>query len=662
MLRGNVTSQYQWLNVSNSFAGTGMTYDIAGNLLTLTDPDGHATTLNYSDPNSTFAHPTTITNAAGQKTTIQYDYGSSKPSSATDPNNQVTGYTYAEGGDRLTQIQWPNGGHQYESYPNQTTVVTQQDQNTSGDAALKSQVLYDGLGRPKESDSYESSSSYIAATTTYDAAGRVPATTNPSRSGDGLNYTTSYTYDSLGRALQVQTADNAVAASSYTGNQTTLTDQAGKVKQLTYDALGRLTKVVEDPAGLNYSTAYSYDAQNNLTLVVQGAQQRGFTYDSRSNLLSAQNPESGGAWYTYDAAGNLLTRTDARNATTTYTYDALNRLTGKTYPAGTPAVAYTYDPAVGNGIGQLGTVTNTNAATTYSLFDSLGNVKTSSVLIGGQTYTFAYSYDLAGGLTSETYPSGRVVTTAYDGAHRPSALAGSLAGQGKSYVSAATYWPHGAEWAVTYGNSVVPVYSYNARLQPSWSYTTIANNGNSYLSCQTYSWGTANNNGSLQSAAEGYGSAVPYASLSWLNQSYSYDKVKRLTGVSDSGYSRTFGYDTYGNAWVTGNSGVPLAGNTPAANVFNASNQIGTAYDAAGNQTAVNGNTIAYDAESRQISAAEPAALGGGVENYLYDGGGQRVEKTGPGGTTVYVYDALGRMAAEYGATGRRRPAPLVIW
>jgi YD repeat-containing protein len=36
------------------------------------------------------------------------------------------------------------------------------------------------------------------------------------------------------------------------------------------------------------------------------------------------------------------------------------------------------------------------------------------------------------------------------------------------------------------------------------------------------------------------------------------------------------------------------------------------------------------------------------TESYLYDGDGQQVEKSGPSGTTVYVYDASGQLAAEY--------------
>jgi RHS repeat-associated protein len=84
-------------------------------------------------------------------------------------------------------------------------------------------------------------------------------------------------------------------------------------------------------------------------------------------------------------------------------------------------------------------------------------------------------------------------------------------------------------------------------------------------------------------------------------------------------------------------------------------NQLTTgSYDEAGNQKSVNGNIITYDAEGRQVSVS-----GAGVnESYVYDSDGKRVEKLPADGssTTVFVYDALGRMAAEY-ATAPATPS-----
>jgi hypothetical protein len=58
------------------------------------------------------------------------------------------------------------------------------------------------------------------------------------------------------------------------------------------------------------------------------------------------------------------------------------------------------------------------------------------------------------------------------------------------------------------------------------------------------------------------------------------------------------------------------------------SNQMSnSSYDGAGNQTGVNGFTVAYDAENRQVSVTEIPALGSGQEVYLYDAEGQRVRE-----------------------------------
>jgi RHS repeat-associated protein len=71
--------------------------------------------------------------------------------------------------------------------------------------------------------------------------------------------------------------------------------------------------------------------------------------------------------------------------------------------------------------------------------------------------------------------------------------------------------------------------------------------------------------------------------------------------------------------------------------------QLGIAYDAAGNLTAIGGFTFAYDAENRLVSST----LNSITTNYAYDGEGRRVKK----GPVVMVYDAFGRLAAEYGGT-----------
>ncbi len=269
-------------------------------------------------------------------------------------------------------------------------------------------------------------------------------------------------------------------------------------------------------------------------------------------------------------------------------------------------------------------------------------------------YTFSYTYNLAGTLTNENYPSGRAVSTSYDGANRANGTTGAWQGQPTTYVNNVIYQPHGALYKYWYGNQLARTSVFTQQLQMSGDWDARYDSGNYFYFIEnpiTYnSAGSgSNDNGNVLSLGLWEGPSF--------QESFSYDGVNRLASATDSGgWSRSFQYDTFGNMYVSANSGVPLAGNTPTANVFNAKNQInGTNYDLAGNQTVVNGDTLGYDAENRQSSAYDPNSQA--TETYAYDGLGQRVMKVGPSGTTLYVYDAFGQLAAEY-ASGAALPSP----
>ena len=128
-------------------------------------------------------------------------------------------------------------------------------------------------------------------------------------------------------------------------------------------------------------------------------------------------------------------------------------------------MTYTWDPALANGIGRLGSVANGSGVMNYTGYDAMGRVTQSNQQTPSYYYNFSYSYDLAGALTSETYPSGRVLRTAYDGAGRPTGINGTLGSTATNYVSpfpnAVEYWPHGAPNLYLYGNNVVPVNSFD---------------------------------------------------------------------------------------------------------------------------------------------------------------------------------------------------------
>lgn len=374
--------------------------------------------------------------------------------------------------------------------------------------------------------------------------------------------------------------------------------------------------------------------------------------------------------YSYDKASNLQTKTNPNGTSVSFTYDGLNRVKTKTLSTGQTLFNYDYDTAPG-GIGKLTSVLLQSAVGgqlandgySYSGYDALGRPTGGQQVTLGVTYPMTYGYDLAGHMTSETYPSGKTVLTGYDNAGRVNGVTTSA---GKTYASGISYTAPGQIAAMTLGNNLVEHTSYNGRLQP-----TLIGLGTSATDSSTlkldYTYGVlktdgtldlTKNNGNPQSQTITVAAGTIAATVVGI-QSYTYDMLNRLAGVSEAltaggtaAWSQTYSCDRYGNMAVTASPGIPIAPQTPQAlNAFNTStNQIqtpGTIYDASGNQTNDgHGGSYSYDAENYMTSCTVNSVS----SSYAYDGNEGRVIKTvGSASPTILVYDIQGRLVAEYG-------------
>jgi YD repeat-containing protein len=124
-------------------------------------------------------------------------------------------------------------------------------------------------------------------------------------------------------------------------------------------------------------------------------------------------------------------------------------------------------------------------------------------------------------------------------------------------------------------------------------------------------------------------------------------------------WCRKYGYDHFGNRWIASSlDTLHMATPTAQSAVDLDTNRLTSAtYDAAGNLTAqpyvtTGGGSIAYDANNKAISFTA-AGVSVGTK---YDSGGRRVRKIHNGETTVWVYDAFGRLAAEYTTEAQTTP------
>ncbi|HKS30536.1 MAG TPA: hypothetical protein VJS44_22110 [Pyrinomonadaceae bacterium] len=123
------------------------------------------------------------------------------------------------------------------------------------------------------------------------------------------------------------------------------------------------------------------------------------------------------------------------------------------------------------------------------------------------------------------------------------------------------------------------------------------------------------------------------------------------TGSGNQTWNQVYSYDRYGNHTIDNSlttDDVLFRAESPAIDPNN--NQVSVAgyvYDPAGNLTQrPNNKSYIYDAENKQTSYQESGVDKG---SYFYDGDGRRVKRVANGVTTIYVYDIMGQLIAEYG-------------
>jgi YD repeat-containing protein len=480
-----------------------------------------------------------------------------------------------------------------------------------------------------------------------------------------------------------------------------MTDAQGKTRRTGSDALGRLRKVWEDPSVFGYTTTYGYDSLNNLTAVVQGSQTRSFVYDSLKQLRKATQPEyglkteaNGSIEYTYYPDGSLETRKDPAQVVTTMTYDSIGRIVTKSYssePAKTISHCYdgkTFDMATGactatltyaNSRGQL-TGVRKGAVNESRGYDAAGRVVTSSY--GARV--FEYEYYRNDSLASTKYPGGqKTVRNCYDTLGRIKWVSGSLgamdcsettnpANSSNSYVSGLQHTPHGGIKSMRYGNGRYEESCFDAdrlMLKIKRLGTALSANSDCAQNETADLWrmelgyldNIIGNNGNVTSQKIG----APLAGGGWWEalQSYSYDGVNRLTGVSERrpvnastpNWSTGFSYDAFGNMVMSGGAAKAMAA-TAAVQYDSARNRVVKTqanvdidYDKNGNMTNhPEVGATSYDAENMVTSIVKS----GVTETYEYDGSGRRSKRCRAAECIEYVYDGMGQLMLEVGRIG----------
>ncbi len=176
-----------------------------------------------------------------------------------------------------------------------------------------------------------------------------------------------------------------------------------------------------------------------------------------------------------------------------------------------------------------------------------------------------------------------------------------------------------------------------------------------------YSYGTTDNNGNVLSQKITV-PTVGQTSGFVATQNYSYDSLNRITQATETvagsqSWNQQFEYDRYGNRTSFSQTlGGVTTNTTPsvdaATNRFNAGQ--GFSYDASGNVVQdtdpMTGHvrSFAFDGENKQREVKDVTNSNHVVGTYFYDGDGRRVKKVTDTEATIFIYDAGGKLVAEY--------------
>ena len=400
---------------------TSMTRDIRGNAVTLTDPKGYTSNLEYNLIDQTKA----VENPAGLRTEYVYDKNGNVTQmtnknkttgvilnttstqynelglvkSSIDPLSRTTAYEYDKNSN-MTKIDAPNGKDiLYTNYDNanrlknisyvgdSTTWAFDYDRNGNRTSALKNgnaQTLY-----------------------SYDELDRMKKVTFPTNGA--YTHNTEYSYNPIGQLLNIKHSPVSTVEPSI---------------RYEYDR-GNMNIGVYDPN--NGTTAFMHDTEGRLkkSFISSGSAYINYRdYNSIGQLIKVYTENSQGTSivniaYQYDKNGNITKETNLLdNSYITYDYDSINQLTAEKYynSAGTltKQITYKYEIQYGGLLGNRTerTVTEGGTPTTTTYRYNAANELTS---VNNVTYTFDANGNMTQGSRTYVYNAENQLIQIIDG-------------------------------------------------------------------------------------------------------------------------------------------------------------------------------------------------------------------------------------------------------
>jgi YD repeat-containing protein len=377
---------------------TSITYNTAGQPLTVTNAKGETTTYGYSN-----GYLQSVTRA-GATVSLTYDaFG--RVRTVTQPDGYAVTTDY-DGLNRVTKTAYPDGTFEQYTYQH-LDLATERDRlgritRHYYDRARRRTSTRDPLGRVTQ--------------LAWCGCGQLKALI------DGNGRRTSWEPDAQGRVVREVRADG-VTDTTYTydlrGRLKTITDPKAQTTTYACFADDRVASVTYTNAAVSTpSVSFTYDAAYpRVTAMADGTGTTAYTYIGVGSLGAMRTATIDGPRshdtisYGYDELGRVVSRA-INGAARTHVYDALGRVTSATNALGT--FGYTYVGVTG----RLQTVTApNNQTTTYSYFGHANDDRLQTILHrrpdGSTLSRFDYTYDAGQRITSWTHQADTDPATMY---------------------------------------------------------------------------------------------------------------------------------------------------------------------------------------------------------------------------------------------------------
>lgn len=447
----------------------------------------------------------------------------------------------------------------------------------------------------------------------YTPEGWIKRVEYPARAFDGA-HAENFWYDNEGRQTKRQTISGAYfkqdydalgrKTAAYVPDGSTLAygvEEYVQAESNRYDAIGRLVWA-RDIRGMAVSNEYNALGQITKKTYPDGSTEQ-WTFNQWGDSTSFKDRIGNITSNVYDSLGRVTRQIDARGFSTFYGYNDADQVASITN-ALNQVWQFAYDEE-----GRVTQVTYPDATTETRGYDPLGNV--TQVVKGA--ITTAYTYDALNNRTAVRVDDETVGMTSFDGLGR---TVGSVNADGLSITNTldswgelnTRNWPGGLQESFQYGDRGLT----NAidRLNIATRYVR-------------------DSLGRVMQQIDGATNAVSRAYLS--------NGVDQVVSLWDGNSNKTaWAYDVFGNA-----TNKVYADSSRERYQYDRLNRLTNKVDTAGVSTGYgydpNGNLV-----SIKYGALTPVTFG-------YDALNRRTNMVDAVGTTVWTYDALGRLASEKG-------------